>query len=54
MCIGFTTKKYGGTDIDDWRKYTIVEDLQYSDKGGHKKRSIFNAPKHLKHWSKNT
>jgi len=27
-------------------------DPHYSDKGGHKQRSIANDPKHLNHWNK--
>lgn len=28
------------------------ENTHYSDKGGHRDRSIANDPKHIKHWQK--
>jgi hypothetical protein len=42
-------EKLGGQAPEDWED---ERDQHYSDKGGHKERSLANQPSHKRHWQK--
>lgn len=44
-------KRFGGTELGTKKEYK-EPGPHYSDKPGHKDRSLANDPKHLKHWQK--
>lgn len=45
-------EQFGGTELGTEKKYKEPMGTHYSDKPGHKDRSIAHDPKHLKHWQK--
>lgn len=42
----------GAESAEDWADYGKRDTIGYADKGGHRDRSIANAPQHKKHWKK--
>jgi hypothetical protein len=39
---------------EDFSQYKLPDSLCGCDKDGHRQRSIYNQPNHLKHWKKST
>jgi hypothetical protein len=46
-----TANFYGGCDTD-WSSYSTSDTKNYSEKGGHKERSIHFSQQHRKHFRK--
>jgi hypothetical protein len=40
----------GGTDYTDWLNYSWPESEHYSNKGGHRERSLYYSSQHRKHF----